>query len=321
MINRCAFQASIDHDAHARHRQTRLRDGSGQDHATPGLIAGWPKNRLLLGQRELSMQRMDFDMAGDTAFQFPLEPADFSLSRQKHQHIACVGVQCFPHNRSLMSLGGFAQRRRAVDSRDGPYPAWAFNHGCLRAEHLQQGTDIQRGRHDEQLQVFPKPLLHIQRQRQAKIRFQAAFVKFVKDDACDSFQAGIILQHARQYALRDNFQSGGGTDLGFAPHAIAHRLPKRLAQQFSHIARGKTSGYPARLQQQPARVSGGVCPQQVQGHAGGFAGTRLGHKQTPGMGSQSRLQSGQGCFDRQGGNGGGRSCHTVRSRVRLTPWH
>ena len=204
---------------------------------------------------------------------------------------------------------------------DRPHPPGALDDRSLRPEHLQQGTNIQRGRHDQQLQVFPQTLLHVQRQRQPQIRFEAAFVKLVEDNASDSLQAGILLQHAGQYALRDNLHAGHSTDSGFAANAIAHCLSERLAQLLGHVASCQACGNPARLQQQPARMSGGVCLQQVQGHAGGFACTRLGHKQTPGVGDQSRPQGGEGRFDRQGGNGGGRSCHTVRSRVRLTPWH
>ena len=59
-------------------------------------------------------------------------------------------------------------------------------------------------------QVGPQRGLHIARERDTEVAMQMSLVELVKQDRTDARQFGILLQHAREDALGDHFDTRRG---------------------------------------------------------------------------------------------------------------
>jgi hypothetical protein len=146
-----------------------------------------------------------------------------------------------------------------VQGRDVEHAARGTR-GDRVADGTRERCAIERGRHDEQAQVRPQVTPALERERQAEVALQVALVELVEDHARDSFERGIVLQHAGQDALGDDLEAGRGACTGLEPGAEADSLAGTLAERVRHALRDCARGDPARLEHHDPSVSppGGI---------------------------------------------------------------
>ncbi|MNT30398.1 hypothetical protein D3C72_1661900 [compost metagenome] len=116
-------------------------------------------------------------------------------------------------------------------------------------QDLSQPFVVERGGHDQQLEILTQPLLHVEQQRQRQIGLQAALMKFIKDHQPHTVQLGIVLQHPGQDPFRHHFQPRRRTDAGFRAHTITHGFAGLFTEQFGQALRHIARRQPARFQQ------------------------------------------------------------------------
>ena len=143
------------------------------------------------------------------------------------------------------------------------------------AEQLDQGLKFQGRGHYQHAQFLAQIALALEAQSQSQIRVQAAFVKFVEDDATDARQFGrIILEHARQDAFGDHFDARCAADAGFESRTKSDRAADSFSHQLRHAGCHCTRCDPARLEHENFLVAEPGTVEQEQGHEGALAGTR-----------------------------------------------
>ena len=271
---RLARQPAVDHHAHARQRHRGLGD-IGRQHDAPAAVRIRRQRQRLLLQRQLAMQRQQAHIAGGHRGQRGQRAqgiADFALAGQEHQQVAGLLRQCMLDATTQLRQQAFVASRREVRHRHriraplGRQPR--------RVDSRRQRRAIERGRHHQQPQVRPQLRLHVERQGQAEVAGQVAFVEFVENNGRHAVQGRVVLDHPRQDALGKHFDAGGRRNLVFEADAIADGGADRLAALARHEAGGRARGHPARLQHQDAAVAAPAGLQQRQRHLGGLAGAR-----------------------------------------------
>ena len=73
---------------------------------------------------------------------------------------------------------------------------------------MSHASAIKRCRHDKDFEIVTQGCLHIQRQRQSKIRIETAFMELIKQDCGDTLEVWIVQDHARKDALGDDEDPG-----------------------------------------------------------------------------------------------------------------
>src|SRR4051794_1117535 len=68
-------------------------------------------------------------------------------------------------------------------------------------EKLADASAIERGRHDQKLEIFAQTLLDIARQGEAEIGIEGAFVEFIEQHGRNVIEPGIIEDQARENPL------------------------------------------------------------------------------------------------------------------------
>ena len=104
---RIAPQAQVDDDANAFDGQAGFGDARRQhDFSRAG--GRRPERRILLGRREIAVQRQDPDVrARRGLLQGPLHPSDFRGARQKAQNVSRIALERAAHH-----LGGLQLERQ-----------------------------------------------------------------------------------------------------------------------------------------------------------------------------------------------------------------
>ena len=194
---------------------------------------------------------------------------DLALPRQEHQQVARMRRQRLLDRALCLVFDGFLASRREMRDLDRMAAPGAAQ--SRRVEEAGEPFAIQRRRHRHDPQVLAQPGLHIQRQCQAEIAGQVAFVEFVEQQGTDAFQQRIVLQHAGEDAFGDHDDPGLRRDLVLEADAVADGLAHRLTELFRHEAGGGARGDPARLQHHDLLAAQPVGLQQRQRHPGGLA--------------------------------------------------
>ncbi len=71
----------------------------------------------------------------------------------------------------------------------------------------------------------------MQAQRQPEVRIETALVKFVEDHDADAVERGVVLQSARQDALRHDLDARARADPRIAAHPVANGFADLFAAQ------------------------------------------------------------------------------------------
>ncbi|MNV10932.1 hypothetical protein D3C71_1014760 [compost metagenome] len=309
VVARLARQPGIDHHAHAGQGHRGFGHVGGQHHPALAIRIRLQHPRLLL-HRQFAMQRQHLHAGRHGLRQRGLGARDLALAGQEHQHVAGMVGQGLLHRAPCLRFQRFLAPCREVADRHRVAAPFAAQ--PRRIQEPCQPLAVQRGRHHHDAQVLAQLCLHIQRQGQAQVRRQMAFVEFIEQQCPHAIQHWIILQHPGQDAFGDHFHAGAGRYLVLETDAVADRVAHRLAPLPRHELRGAARGYPARLQHDdPAALQPGRI-EQGQGHLGGLAraGWRLQHE------ARVCLQSGQDARQ-QRGNRENRRTHRPRIRPPL----
>jgi hypothetical protein len=133
------------------------------------------------------------------------------------------------------------------------------------------------GRHGQQAQVGPQVGAHVERQGEAQVGGQVAFVDLVEDHHCHTGQFRVVLQPTGEHALGDHLDAGGGADAPLVAGLVAHRATHLFAEQRGHTPGGRASGQAARFEHHDALVVEPGLVEQPERNDGGLAGARSRH--------------------------------------------
>ena len=131
----------------------------------------------------------------------------------------------------------------------------ALDDGCV-AHQAGEAATVERRGHGDQPQIGPQARLCIQRQREAEIAVEAAFVHLVEQHGRHARQLGIGLDTRDEDALGDDGHAGRGADLGIHAGGIAEGAADRLLGERSHPLGGGTRGEAAGREQDLAGAPG-----------------------------------------------------------------
>ena len=109
------------------------------------------------------------------------------------------------------------------------------NDRCV-AQQLGDGLQIQGRRHHHDTQILAQVLLTLDAQRQSQVGVQTAFVELIEDHAADAGEARVVLQHAREDALRDHFDARLAAHPRLEPRAKSDAAADGFAEQMRHAA-------------------------------------------------------------------------------------
>ena len=167
-----------------------------------------------------------------------------------------------------------------------------------RIEEAREPFAIERRRHQDDPQVRAQRRLHVQRERQAEVAGEVAFVEFVEQQRADAFEHRIVLQHAGEDALGDDLDPGPGRDLVLEADAVADGFAHRFAELPRHEAGGGARGHAPRFQHHDPAAGEPFRIQQCERYPGGLARARRRFQHQPRMrrerGADVRQQSGDG---------------------------
>ena len=130
---------------------------------------------------------------------------------------------------------------------DRPGAAEAFDDGGI--EEVLGEVAGQGRRHQHDAQVFAQHGLRIEREGEAFVRIERAFVEFVEQDGADAFQRGVGQDHAAEHAFGDDFDARVLRCPHIEAGAQADRLADLLAEGRRHALGGGARCDAARLDQ------------------------------------------------------------------------
>jgi hypothetical protein len=107
--------------------------------------------------------------------------ADFRFARKEDEDALLRLVQRAVDGADGIGRNGLALRLVEVARLHGEDAARRIDDGGI-AQMRRDPGGIERGGHDQDLQIVAKPPLDVERQRQAQIGIERAFVEFVEDD-------------------------------------------------------------------------------------------------------------------------------------------
>ena len=202
-----ASEAGINHVTDAGNRQRRFRDVGGDDNFPPSQRG---ENALLIRRAQQAEERNDFRLAPEPAFQQIARLADVAFAGHENQDVAIArfaqrgfsGAHGGVHISDVAALFGIGIERR-VNHFHGKQPAGNFDDRRI-VERAGKCLRINRRGRDNELEIVPFGEQRFQITEQ-KINVQAAFVRFVNDDAVVFREQRIALRFGEQDAVGHQF--------------------------------------------------------------------------------------------------------------------
>ena len=154
---------------------------------------------------------------------------------------------------------------------DRMHPPLALDHGRL-GEHGRQRRDVGRRRHGQHPQVGPQRGAGVERERQAEIGRQVAFVDLVEDHQPDAGQLRSDWRATGQDALGDHLDARRRADPAFVAGLVADGLADRLTEQLGHTTGCGPRRQPAWLEHHDAAAVEPGLVEQCERDEGGLAG-------------------------------------------------
>jgi len=272
---RLARQAGIDHRADAGQRHARFGHVGGEDHP-PRARLGRRQRGLLFGQREFPVQGEDLELLsfcewrGQRVFEQRMGASDLAASGQEHQHVAGIVFQRLARDAGQVVLGRLLRARgRMLDAHGKAAPRTGQTR-CVQP--ARNALAVERGGHHQQPQVGAQGRLHVQRQGEAEVTGQVAFVELVEQDRADAGQLRVVLDQPREDAFGDHLDAGGGTDPGFEADVVADGPADLLIPLRRHELRGGARGDPPWFEHHDAPALQPRRLEQRRRYLGGLAG-------------------------------------------------
>ena len=170
------------------------------------------------------------------------------------------------------------------------------------AHQAGEAATVERRRHGDESQIGAQSSLRIQRQRQAEIAVEAAFVHFVEQHGRDARQFGIGLDARDENALGDDGHAGRGADLGIHAGGIAEGAADRLLGERRHPLGCGAGREAAGGEEQDLACAPGLAEKRGR-DSGGLASARRCDEDGVGGVSERGQQVGQDGVDGQGHGG------------------
>ena len=223
-----ARRPGVDHVAHARHRERRLRDVRGEHDAPSGVRL---EDAVLLDRRQPGVQRQHLGVSEVESPDRVRRVVDLALAAQEHEHVARALVAQFLHG---VDHGLHLIAVVVGVVADGPVPhldrvgaALDRDDRCrarLVPEVRGEAFGVDRGRRDDELQVGPlrQQLTQVAEQ---EVDVQAPLVGLVDDDRVVPAKHPVALDLGEQDAVG---------------HHLHERLVGHLIGEAHRVADGRT---------------------------------------------------------------------------------
>jgi hypothetical protein len=304
------LEAGVDDRAHSFDREARLGD-VGREHDLAPARARRVERRVLLGGRQLAVERQHVDVRTDVRLAEPrLHAANLARARQEYEQVGGRFRERAAHDarddgvRRLLARRTWTRQQGQpfahVMSRHRMHARRVLDHGRA-AEQPRDRRAVERRRHRQQAERGRDVPLRIERERETDVRVQAALVELVEDHGRDAAERRIALQHPREYAFRDDLEARRRAHACLQPHAVADGRARALAERRGHPRGDGSRGEAARLEQDDLLAARPRLLEQRERHDGALAraGRRDEHRVL--AVGQRGAQPRQGFVDRQAG--------------------
>lgn len=251
-------QAAVDHTADTFDGDGRLRDVRREDELALG---GRLDNQVLLGGWEISVERQHHPFASAREFGAGFCGApNLRRSGKKDEQVSAFagGGQPLQSRQDLLFQWTAIGSGEVLDL-DLERTARTMKDRAP-AEVSRHLGYIQRRRHDDELEIGPRPELKAVQKRETDVARDVALVEFVQHNRAHSREKWIRDQPPLQYAFGDESQTRSRARHFFEPNLIPDGLAERLAQLLGHPASCKPGGEATWLQDDDFAVRGAVLP-------------------------------------------------------------
>ena len=292
---RAAGKAAVHDDADAIDGEAGLRDVGGKDDLAAAFRIGPDRLPLRRGV-DLPVQFVDDDAVRHPG-QRLCRAVDLAGAGQEGEQVAALLTQRLPDDAGDVGLDRLADLTSDIAQLQRPASPFAFND--RRAVHQRgKARAVERRGHRDQPQVGPERPLHLQREREAEIAVDAAFVHLVEQHGGDARQFGVGDDAVAEYPLgQDQDARRGGL---FAVHA--RRIADKAAHLFAHQLRnplGRHTGRQTARGQEKDFAAAPWLVQQARRDHRGLARTRRSDQNSIGLYGQSGKQIRQDSVHRQ----------------------
>ena len=232
-------EAGVDDDADAVERQAGLGD-AGRENDLPAAV-GLGEDRGALGCGiKAAVEFVEDDVVGQIG-EAVGGAFDLRDAGEEGEHAAIRFAERAAdggRDRVLDAEFGLAAD---VAEGQGIAAAFAFDDGSAIHER-REPCAVERCGHRDDAEVGAKAGLHVERQREAEIAVEAAFVDFVEQDCGDAGELGIGLDARDEDAFGDHRHAGGGGALAVHAGRVAERLADGFASGRGHAFGGGAGG-------------------------------------------------------------------------------
>lgn len=271
-----AGQAGVDDRGDAVDGDGAFRDVGGEDELG---LSGGGDGAILLGGRKIAVegQYEAVGAAGD-GLAGTLGTADLGSAGQEGEDFAAFAAGDEPLEGVadlLFERGG--RIGQMLDGEVEEATGRADDGGV--AEEAGDGGGIERGRHDEQAQLWAAELETAQK-REGEVGFEVALVEFIENDQVNAGQVGLGEQTASEYTFREKEQAGGSGGDSLEADLVADGLAGLFTEFVGDAAGGHAGGDAAGLKDENLA---GKFAKQRGGNVGGFAGAGFGFENQIGM--------------------------------------
>ncbi len=247
IIARSPRQTGIDHHRDAVERQAGLGDRGGEHDLAPAVRVGRDGGALRLGLHA-AVQAVQHHMLAERVEPFG-GALDLGHAGEESEHAAGLlaqrGADRGGHAVLDPRLGGAAEMAQG----ERVAAAGALDHRC-RAHQGRETRAVERGRHRHQTKVGPQRALRVERQREAEITVEAAFVHLVEQHGGHAGQLGIGLDTRDEDALGQHRDTRPGRAFAVHPRGIAIRRSDILPGECGHALGGRARSEAAWREQQ-----------------------------------------------------------------------
>ena len=219
IVARHPREARVHHQSHAIDRQRCLGDIGGNNHLSPIRAV---HRTVLLGGRELAMQRQN----GATPAKAPLQLADGALDfigpRHEDEHITFGALKvlgdCIRCRFPDWIVLGIVREMADFNGKHASFGGQGFGG---REIFLKLRT-VESGRHDDDFQVGPDCVLQIESPRQRDVSIEVPLVEFIEDQSGNATQLRVGQHLTKKNTLGDeeDFRLLRGNIV--EPYLIAH---------------------------------------------------------------------------------------------------
>jgi hypothetical protein len=251
-------QAAVDHAADAFDGDRRLSDVRREDELSVG---GRLDNQVLLGGGEISVQRQHHPCASASEFGAGFCGAsNLRRSGKKDEQVPAFAGRGQPlQSRQDLLLQWAAIGCGEVLDLDLERPARTVKHRAP-AEVSGDLVYIERRRHDDELQIVPRPELKAAKKRETNVAREVTLVKFVQHHGTHAREKWIRDQPPLQYAFGHEAQARSSACHFFEPDLIPDGFAERLAQLLGNASSRQPRSEATRLQDDDFAFRGAVLP-------------------------------------------------------------